>query len=76
MERLVELVHGVGLTVDGIRPVALELEHDMTRLLRFRLRLLLGRDLDVERLARERLRDHEDDQQHEQHVDQRRDVDV
>src|SRR5439155_21547422 len=38
--------------------------------------LALGRQVDVDALLRERQRRHEDDDQHEQHVDERRDVHV
>src|SRR5256885_2639161 len=76
MERLVELVNAVRLAIDRIRAVGLELEHDLTRLLLLLLGLLLGRDLNIECLARQGLRGHEDDQQDEQHIDQRRDVDL
>src|SRR5437016_1878795 len=76
VEGLVELTHRVGLAVNRIRSIGLELQHDLAGWFLLRLLLLLLGRLDVERLARHRLRDHEDDQQHQQHVDQRRDIDV
>src|SRR5207302_10500292 len=69
VEGLVELADRVRLPVDRIRAVALELEHDLAGRLLLRLLLLLGGRLHVDRLARHRRRDHEDDQQHQQHVD-------
>src|SRR5438309_3495450 len=70
-----ELVLPVRLLVDRIAAVGQELEHDLGARRLFRFLLLLRRHLHVERFARQGLRDHEDDEQHQQHVDERRDVD-
>ena len=65
------------LVVDRDRLVGAVLEHDL-RVLRVLLlrRLGLERQVDVDALLGERQRRHEDDEEHEQHVDERRDVHV
>src|SRR6266571_5675970 len=72
-----EGVEGHIVVVDRDLLVRRVVHHDLTH---FRhglgVLLALGRQVDVDALLRERERRHEDDQQHEQHVDERRDVHV
>src|SRR5581483_8312921 len=61
-----------------VDPVALDRDHEL-RLLTWRRRagdLNLRRHLDIEAHLQNRRGHHEDDEQHEDHVDQRRDVDL
>ena len=65
------------LLVDRDPPVRREVQHDLADVRRDVGALLgLGRQVDVDALLGERQRRHEDDEQHEQHVDERRDVHV
>ena len=66
------------LLVDRDLLVGRVLEHDLADVGRAAavVGLRFGRQVDVDALLGERQGRHEDDEQHEQHVDQRRDVHV
>jgi hypothetical protein len=77
-EHTLELRHGDVLLVDRDAPVGGVFDDDLTDVdfLLLLRRLGFGGQVDVDALLRQRQRRHEDDEQHEQHVDQRRHVHV
>src|SRR5437762_746554 len=64
------------LVIDGDLLVRTVHQHDLADRRLIHRRVGLGRQVDVETLLRQRQRGHEDDEEHEQHVDHRRDVHV
>src|SRR3954447_6607389 len=76
MDLGVQLVFGERLAVDGGACSVWQLEHDLAGRSLGRLGRVGRWYLDIERHAAQGLGDHEDDQQHQEHVDHGRDVDV